>query len=93
MWTRIVGRFTKQSIVGHAASVNLLALTVFWSMEYYGPRYKLEVLPSNVEDFNTPEYLGDLKYVQQACAHSTVSEVSILQASDLQPLEESSFRS
>ncbi|OWZ64839.1 hypothetical protein AYX14_03370 [Cryptococcus neoformans] len=30
-------------------------------MEYYGPRYKLEVLPSNVEDFNTPEYLEDLK--------------------------------
>ncbi|KIR97980.1 histone deacetylase 1/2 [Cryptococcus deuterogattii 2001/935-1] len=30
-------------------------------MEYYGPRYKLEVLPSNVEDFNTPEYLDDLK--------------------------------
>lgn len=62
-------------------------------MEYYGPRYKLEVLPSNVEDFNTPEYLADLKYVQQACTRSTVSEVSILQASDLQPLEESSFRS
>lgn len=46
-------------------------------MEYYGPRYKLEVLPSNVEDFNTPGYLDDLKYVQQACTHSTVSEVSI----------------
>lgn len=93
MWTRTIGRFTKQSIVGHAVTVDSLALTGFSSMEYYGPRYKLEVLPSNVEDFNTPEYLEDLKYVCQAYVHNTISEISVTQAPDLQPLEESSFRS
>ncbi|WVN85452.1 uncharacterized protein L203_100598 [Cryptococcus depauperatus CBS 7841] len=30
-------------------------------MEYYGPRYKLEVLPSNADDCNTPDYLENLK--------------------------------
>jgi histone deacetylase 1/2 len=30
-------------------------------MEYFGPRYKLEVLPTNVDDHNPPEYLEALK--------------------------------
>ncbi|OCF43072.1 histone deacetylase 1/2 [Kwoniella heveanensis CBS 569] len=30
-------------------------------MEYYGPRYKLEVLPNNTDDHNPPEYLEKIK--------------------------------
>jgi histone deacetylase 1/2 len=30
-------------------------------MEYFGPRYKLEVLPTNVDDHNPPEYIEALK--------------------------------
>jgi hypothetical protein len=31
------------------------------SMEYYGPRYKLEVLANNADDHNPPEYLEKIK--------------------------------
>lgn len=31
------------------------------SLEYYGPRYKLEVLPTNAVDHNPPEYLERIK--------------------------------
>jgi histone deacetylase 1/2 len=31
------------------------------SMEYYGPRFKLEVLPNNTDDHNPPEYLEAIK--------------------------------
>lgn len=31
------------------------------SMEYYGPRYKLEVLANNQDDHNPPEYLEAIK--------------------------------
>ncbi|KAL1408926.1 hypothetical protein Q8F55_005740 [Vanrija albida] len=30
-------------------------------MEYFGPRYKLEVLPTNVDDHNPPEYVEALR--------------------------------
>ncbi|BEJ17007.1 hypothetical protein CspHIS471_0604080 [Cutaneotrichosporon sp. HIS471] len=30
-------------------------------MEYFGPRYKLEVLPTNVDDHNPPEFIEALK--------------------------------
>ncbi|WWD22888.1 hypothetical protein CI109_107383 [Kwoniella shandongensis] len=30
-------------------------------MEYYGPRYKLEVLPNNTDNHNPPEYLEKIK--------------------------------
>ncbi|WVW81438.1 hypothetical protein I302_103432 [Kwoniella bestiolae CBS 10118] len=30
-------------------------------MEYYGPRYKLEVLPNNTDDHNAPEYLDKIR--------------------------------
>jgi len=30
-------------------------------MEYYGPRYKLEVLANNMDDQNTPEYLASIR--------------------------------
>lgn len=30
-------------------------------LEYFGPRYKLEVMPTNVDDHNPPEYLEALK--------------------------------
>jgi histone deacetylase 1/2 len=30
-------------------------------MEYYGPRFKLEVLPHNTDDHNPPEYLEAMK--------------------------------
>jgi len=33
-------------------------------MEYYGPRYKLEVLANNADDHNPPEYLEKIKYVK-----------------------------
>ena len=39
----------------------MTSLTV--SMEYYGPRYKLEVLANNADDHNPPEYLEKIKYV------------------------------
>jgi hypothetical protein len=29
--------------------------------EYFGPTYQLDVLPSNMEDLNTPEYLAKIK--------------------------------
>lgn len=29
--------------------------------EYFGPTYQLDVLPSNMEDLNTPEYLEKVK--------------------------------
>lgn len=29
--------------------------------EYFGPTYQLDVLPSNMEDLNTPEYLEKMK--------------------------------
>jgi histone deacetylase 1/2 len=32
-------------------------------MEYYGPRYKLEVLANNADDHNPPEYLEKIKCV------------------------------
>lgn len=32
-------------------------------MEYYGPRYKLEVLANNADDHNPPEYLEKIKSV------------------------------
>ena len=32
-------------------------------MEYYGPRYKLEVLPNNTDDHNPTAYLDAIKYV------------------------------
>jgi histone deacetylase 1/2 len=34
-------------------------------MEYYGPRYKLEVLANNMDDQNTPEYLASIRLVTQ----------------------------
>jgi hypothetical protein len=37
-----------------------LELIVF-SMEYYGPRYKLEVLANNQDNHNPPEYLESIK--------------------------------
>ncbi|ODO07224.1 histone deacetylase 1/2 [Cryptococcus wingfieldii CBS 7118] len=36
-------------------------------MEYYGPRYKMEVLASNADNYNTPEYLDEIK--QQIFQH------------------------
>jgi len=30
-------------------------------MEYFGPRYKLEVLQNNMEDYNSTEYLSNIK--------------------------------
>ncbi|ORY30812.1 hypothetical protein BCR39DRAFT_528477 [Naematelia encephala] len=30
-------------------------------MEYYGPRYKLEVLPNNTDNHNPPEYIESIK--------------------------------
>lgn len=30
-------------------------------MEYYGPRYKLEVLENNMDNYNTDEYLSSIK--------------------------------
>lgn len=35
--------------------------TAFVSMEYYGPRYKLEVLENNMDNYNTDEYLSSIK--------------------------------
>lgn len=32
-----------------------------FSMEYYGPRYKLEVLANNADNHNPPEYLEKIK--------------------------------
>lgn len=32
-------------------------------MEYYGPRYKLEVLPNNTDDHNPTAYLDAIKCV------------------------------
>lgn len=29
--------------------------------EYFGPTYQLDVLPTNMEDLNTPEYLEKVK--------------------------------
>jgi histone deacetylase 1/2 len=37
-----------------------LGLTII-SMEYYGPRYKLEVLANNQDNHNPPEYLESIK--------------------------------
>lgn len=34
---------------------------VGFSMEYFGPRFKLEVLPNNMDDYNSVEYLSSLK--------------------------------
>lgn len=31
------------------------------SLEYYGPRYKLEVLSNNMDDYNSKEYLNSIK--------------------------------
>lgn len=31
------------------------------SLEYYGPRYKLEVLSNNMDDYNSKEYLNGIK--------------------------------
>lgn len=36
------------------------------SMEYYGPRYKLEVLANNADDHNPPEYLEKIKLVARS---------------------------
>lgn len=34
---------------------------IITSMEYYGPRYKLEVLANNQDNHNPPEYLESIK--------------------------------
>jgi len=56
---RALGRSALQPVVRCALQV-LLEL-IDRSMEYYGPRFKLEVLPNNTDDHNPPEYLEAIK--------------------------------
>lgn len=53
------GRSAIQSVVSCPAPVQTAAYKN--SMEYYGPRYKLEVLANNADDHNPPEYLEKIK--------------------------------
>ena len=39
-------------------------------MEYYGPRFKLEVLSNNTDNHNPPEYIEAIKYVSFAAGHA-----------------------
>lgn len=50
-----------QLCVLHSSLVMRKMLTDKNSLEYYGPRYKLEVLPTNAVDHNPPEYLERIK--------------------------------
>lgn len=47
-----------------------------YSLEYYGPQYKLEVLSNNMDDYNSKEYLNGIKWVPLPCWKSRTDDPS-----------------